>query len=93
MRKKTHHNITLKNTQSQEFLTLTLLQILKFTLTQQARAALRKRRDFDEFICCIDKMKRERNIGKRKSKFVLCTILGNEKKKRLERANGQKYYG
>ena len=24
-------------------------------------------------------MRRERNIGKRKSKFVLCTILGNEK--------------
>ena len=38
-------------------------------------------------------MRRERNIGKRKSKFVLCTILGNEKKKRLERANGQKCYG
>ena len=36
-------------------------------------------RDFDEFICCVDKMRRERNIGKRKSKFVLCTILGNEK--------------
>jgi hypothetical protein len=38
-------------------------------------------------------MKRERNIGKRKGKFVLCTILENEKKKRLERANGQKCYG
>jgi hypothetical protein len=50
-------------------------------------------RDFDEFICCVDKMRRERNIGKRKSKFVLCTILGNENKKRLERANGQKCYG
>ena len=24
-------------------------------------------------------MRRERNIGKRKSKFVLCIILGNEK--------------
>ena len=50
-------------------------------------------RDFDEFICCVDKMKRERNIGKRKSKFVFCTILGNEKKKGLKRANGQKCYG
>ena len=38
-------------------------------------------------------MRRERNIGKRKSKFVLCTILENEKKKRLERANGKKCYG
>ena len=31
----------------------------------------------------VDKMRRERKIGKRKrsqkSKFVLCTILGNEK--------------
>ena len=26
-------------------------------------------------------MRRERNIGKRKSKFVLCIILGNEKEK------------
>jgi hypothetical protein len=58
-----------------------------------SRAALRKMRDFDEFICCVDKMRRERNIGKRKGKFVLCTILENEKKKRLERANGQKCYG
>ena len=24
-------------------------------------------------------MRREKNIGRRKSKFVLCTILGNEK--------------
>ena len=38
-------------------------------------------------------MRKERNIGKRKSKFVLCTILGNEKKKRLEKAKGQKCYG
>ena len=32
--KKTHHNITLKNTQPREVLILTPLQILKFTLTQ-----------------------------------------------------------
>ena len=38
-------------------------------------------------------MRRKRNIGIRKSKFVLCTILGNEKKKRLEKAKGQKCYG
>jgi hypothetical protein len=34
--------------------------------TREKGVALRKRRDFDEFICCVDKMRRERNIGKRK---------------------------
>ena len=50
-----------------------------------------EKRDFDEFICCVDKMRRERNIGKRKSKFVLCTILGNKKEEETrEKANGKK---
>ena len=42
-------------------------------------------RDFDEFICCVDKMRRERNIGKRKGsqKISLYFVqsLGNEKEK------------
>jgi hypothetical protein len=33
--------------------------------TREKGAALGKRRDFS-FICCVDKMRRERNIGKRK---------------------------
>ena len=66
--KNTHHNITLKNTQTREVLSPqsspshghTIANYETYTNSLSRGSTQKEKRDFYEFICCVDKMRRER---------------------------------